>query len=148
MVVGVALLFYGVGCGSTDGPSTTSTTTTSAASSTSTTTSVPGFTGSFTVQNLPCNATAVDPTTCTFVASATGGTGTYTFAWVFSTSSSSNSTVNVTGQSVRPVLGCGFSVGAATIPVTVTLTIMSGTATITVPPVIQQVVRVGGNCGV
>jgi hypothetical protein len=161
------LTLAGVGCGSSSGPSSTSSTTTSVAATTSvpttttsapttttsaptttttpTTTSVPAFTGSFTVQNTPCIAPQSGQVSCTFAASATGGTGTYDYSWTFA--GPIGSTGPLAGPSVRPDLGCGLSVGSVSFNVAVTLRITSGGTTITVGPTAVVITRASGACG-
>jgi hypothetical protein len=137
--VAALLTLAGVGCGSSSAPTPSSTTTTAPP----TTTSVPGLTGTFTVQNPPCNAPATGAVSCTFVASATGGSGAYSYQWTFA---GPLAKVDGTGQSVRPELPCGLS-GVPTFNLLVTLVITSGASTVTVGPTGQQIVRSAGNCG-
>lgn len=98
--------------------------------------------------NNRCLATSNQEADCTFDASAsTGGPAGLSYSWEYRTNQSSDR--SEFGVRIRPLLGCGFSSGVQTFPVTVTLVITDrannnnrATATATI-----QGIRVPGNCG-
>jgi len=158
MIVAMGML-AATSCGGSTGPTTTSTTTTTASATTTTTapvtttttstttTSIPVLTGSISVQNTPCTATATAPVSCTFVGNASGGQAPYTFTWIFR-NPANNATVQATGQQVRPQLGCDIAVGVQTFNVSLTLTIQPASGSSITVTGTQQIVRAAGNCGV
>jgi hypothetical protein len=52
------------------------------------------------------------------------------------------------GQSVRPVLGCGFSTGVVTFEVQIALRVEDSTGAAATANNSQQIIRMAGNCGV
>jgi len=145
------MVLAGAACSGGNGPTSTtttvpptSTTTSVPATTTTSTTSVPGVTGSFTVQNLQCIAPASGNVSCTFVGSAVGFNGTPRFDWTFV---APLATQTSTGPQVRPDLGCGYSTGVRTFQVAVTLTITGEGKTVVVGPINQEIGRQVSICG-
>ena len=104
-----------------------------------------GLTASVTVTGAPCTAPASASVNCTFSASTSGGTAPFTYAWTFS-NPANGQTVQASGQSVSPTLGCSFSSGVATFTVNVSLTVTPASGSSASATSSQSITRTAGAC--
>lgn len=126
--------------GGTTGTTTTTTTTGGGGGATN-------ATPAFTVANTPCVAPSTGNVSCTFNATATGGTAPYKFDWLF-TNPANNQEVRIDNSvSASPALGCSFSSGTVTFSITVRLTATPASGTAGTTTATQSVTRAAGACG-
>jgi hypothetical protein len=143
VILFVLLMAAQAACG--DSPSGPGSTTTTGG-----TTGNPNAAADFTVTGTPCVAPAAAPVSCTFNASASGGTGPFTFDWLFTNPNGTapNNQVPATGaQTTSPILPCGFSSGVVSFNVTVQLTAKPATGTNATVTRTQSITRAPGACG-
>jgi hypothetical protein len=138
----VLLMAAQAACG--DSPSGPGSTTTTGG-----TTGNPNAAADFTVTNTPCVAPSAAPVSCTFNASASGGTGPFTFDWVFTNPNGAapNNQVPGTGAQTSPTLPCSFSSGVVSFNVSVQLTAKPASGTNATITRTQSITRQAGACG-
>jgi hypothetical protein len=110
----------------------------------------PNAAADFTVTNTPCVAPSAAPVTCTFTASASGGTGPFTFDWLFTNPNGTqgSNTVPVNGaQTTSPQLPCSFSSGVVSFNVSVQLTAKPASGANATITRTQSITRQAGACG-
>jgi hypothetical protein len=147
LIAFLMLMAVQAACGSSpSGPGSTTTT------GGTTTTGNTNATADFTVTNTPCVAPSAAPVSCTFNASASGGTAPFIFDWAF-TNPNTQQAVEVKGdatnraQTASPTLPCAFSSGVVSFNVTVTLTARPATGTNASVTRTQSITRQAGACG-
>jgi hypothetical protein len=142
VIVFVLMMAAQAACG--DSPSGPGSTTTTGG------TGNPNAAADFTVTGTPCVAPSAGPVTCTFNASASGGTGPFTFDWLFTNPNGTapNNQVPVAGvQTTSPTLPCSFSSGVVSFNVSVQLTAKPASGANATTTRTQSITRQAGACG-
>jgi hypothetical protein len=140
LIAFVLLIAAQAACGG-DSPSGPGSTTTTGG-----TTGNPNAAADFTVSNTPCVAPSAAPLSCTFNASASGGTGPFTFDWLFTNPNGTapNNQAQATGAQASPTLPCAFSSGVVSFNVTVQLTAKPASGTSATITRTQSITRQAG----
>jgi len=94
-----------------------------------------------------CDAASAGNVTCTFVASASGGTTPYTFTWTF-TNPANGQVVTANTQQTSPALGCNYSAGVSMFNLSINLVVRSADGQSRTVTGTQLINRLAGNCGV
>jgi hypothetical protein len=140
------------GTTSTTGTTGTATTTTTTGTTTTGTTTTGGggtvnIIVDYTLTNTPCVAPSSGAVSCTFSATASGGTAPYTWAWTIN-NPANTARFTSTDQNVRPELGCNYSTGQVTFNINVQLTATDSMGRSQNTSVRQQsITRATGACG-